>query len=101
MDGARSVQVIAWHQDQVVEPPSGAVVLATSAFCPLAMLDYGGRAMSMQPHPEFVAAYAAAGLRRDKMGLSPDQTAAALASLETPADDQRVGGWINRFLAMI
>ena len=36
----------------------------------------------------FVATYAA-GLRRDKMGLSPDRTAAALASLEAKADDQR------------
>jgi GMP synthase-like glutamine amidotransferase len=101
MDAAEEVKVIAWHQDQVVEPSPGAVVRAASTFCPYAMLDYGHGAMSMQPHPEFVADYAAEGLRRDRMGLSPDQTAAALASLEAPADGRRVSDWIGRFLATV
>ncbi len=41
------------HQDQVVELPEDADVLATSEFCENAILSYGDRALTLQPHPEF------------------------------------------------
>ena len=43
----------AWHQDQVVVPPPGARTIASTDFCEHAALAYKGRAMSVQPHPEF------------------------------------------------
>lgn len=49
--------VRAIHQDQVTEKPAGAVVLASSPFCPFAALAYGDpehpSAITLQPHPEF------------------------------------------------
>jgi GMP synthase-like glutamine amidotransferase len=47
--------VMAWHQDQVLEPPEGAVTLASSDFCKHAALLYPGKAFTVQPHPEFDA----------------------------------------------
>ena len=53
--GGTSLALNAWHQDQVVEKPEAARVLAETAFCKYAALAYGDHAFSMQPHPEFDA----------------------------------------------
>jgi GMP synthase-like glutamine amidotransferase len=49
----------ALHQDQVLTPPPGTTVLATSPRCEFAALAYGDLehpdAISLQPHPEFTA----------------------------------------------
>jgi GMP synthase-like glutamine amidotransferase len=46
-------RVLAWHQDQVIEPPPDARVVGSSPFCRYAALAYGDKAYSIQPHPEF------------------------------------------------
>ena len=43
----------AWHEDQVVALPEGAERIASSDFCENAALIYPGRALTIQPHPEF------------------------------------------------
>lgn len=50
--------LIAWHQDQVVALPADAEVIGRSDFCDYAMLAYGARALSIQPHPEFTTGFA-------------------------------------------
>ena len=47
--------IIAWHQDQVVERPADAQVVGSSDFCENAILLYGQKALTIQPHPEFTA----------------------------------------------
>ena len=46
-------RLMAWHQDQVVERPETATCVGSSDFCENAILKYGNRALSIQPHPEF------------------------------------------------
>ena len=48
------------HQDQVIEAPAGAVRVATSDFCPSAMLAYGSNGYSIQAHPEFTPEFSLA-----------------------------------------
>jgi GMP synthase-like glutamine amidotransferase len=99
MDGAASFALPASHQDQVVELPPGAQVLAASAFTPYAMLDFGAGAVSIQPHPEFEPAYAEALIEsRRGSRYAEEEADAAVASLDGANDRQRVGGWITRFL---
>ncbi|MFK8077015.1 MAG: type 1 glutamine amidotransferase [Granulosicoccus sp.] len=43
----------AMHQDQVVEVPKGATVIASASYCPVAALNYDFPARSVQFHPEF------------------------------------------------
>ncbi|MGB7286566.1 MAG: type 1 glutamine amidotransferase, partial [Salaquimonas sp.] len=45
--------ILAMHQDQVVEKPTDAAVIASTEFCKNAGLAYRGKAISFQPHPEF------------------------------------------------
>jgi GMP synthase-like glutamine amidotransferase len=97
MDGdAAGFAIPASHQDQVELLSPAARVIARSDFTPFAALDYGGRAISFQGHPEFSPAFAKAliGARRDRLA-DPD---AAIASLDAPNDRARVAGWIRRFL---
>lgn len=52
-DGLGPVALNAWHQDQVVQRPTGAQAIARNEFCENAALLYGDRALTIQPHPEF------------------------------------------------
>ena len=87
------------HQDQVIVPPPGAEVFLGSDFTPNAGLVYaGGRALSLQPHPEFDDDYslALAELRR---GKAPDAVVdAAVASLATASHSAEMAGWLGNFL---
>jgi GMP synthase (glutamine-hydrolysing) len=86
--------LIASHQDQVVEVPSGARVIARSAGCAVAGLAVGERVWTLQGHPEFLpelADHLYAG-RAELMGA--ERTAAARASLDRPTDRAVVAQWI-------
>jgi len=52
MESGEELLLNAWHQDQVTEKPADAKVIATSPHCKYAMLAYGDRALTIQPHPE-------------------------------------------------
>lgn len=52
-----AIALLASHQDQVLELPHGARLLARSAFCPVAAYAIEDHVLCIQPHPEFVPAY--------------------------------------------
>jgi GMP synthase-like glutamine amidotransferase len=98
MDDVPLVSAPASHQDQVVQPPPNAELIASSVFTPYAGFSWHDQqALSFQFHPEMSPAFARAlyDSRRDRIpGVD-----AAIASLDAPNDNARVGGWINRFLS--
>lgn len=107
MDPAlRELSLLACHQDQVVEPPPGAQVLASSPFCEYAMLAYGDPeapdAISIQPHPEFGADYT-----RDLIDLRAgvviphDRAGPARSSLGRPVDNQDFASWCVAYLRAV
>jgi GMP synthase-like glutamine amidotransferase len=97
MDGESEVAVPASHQDQVIVQPPHTEIVAASDFTPYAGLAWTDRpAISFQFHPEFSPAYAKA-LIEARYDAVPDPDA-AMASLDAPNDNQRVAGWIKRFL---
>ena len=97
MDAAEEIAVPVSHQDQVVVRPPNTKVLAHSAFAPFAALAWTDRpAISFQFHPEFSPDYAKA-LIEARYDVAPDPET-AIASLDAPNDNARVGEWISRFL---
>ena len=48
-----NANLLAFHQDQVVELPETAKVVGRTANCQYAAIQYGSHALSIQPHPEF------------------------------------------------
>jgi GMP synthase-like glutamine amidotransferase len=100
MDGAPAFALSASHQDQVVEPPPTARVIAGNDFCPFGTLAYDDApAISCQLHPEFVPAYSIALIEGRRGERIPDeQAAAAIESLKAPDDHARFASWMARFL---
>ncbi|HEY9218780.1 MAG TPA: type 1 glutamine amidotransferase [Phenylobacterium sp.] len=101
MDPVRHVRAPASHQDQVVQPPPGAEVIAASPFSPFGMLAYRDQpAISIQLHPEFEPDYAKALIETRRSRRIPEAAAVqAIASLDGTDDRGRLGEWIRRFLA--
>lgn len=102
-DAGDEIAIHAMHQDQVVEIPADATVLAASDHCPFAMLAYGDPehpdAISIQPHPEFDEPYAR-DLVDIRRGLSFDDATAddALTSYGAPTDAGAVARWAAAYL---
>lgn len=89
-DGA-PLTLNAWHQDQVVQRPAEARVLASSPFCENAVLAYGDHVWTVQPHPEFDDAFIDGLIRTRGKGVVPDaQLEAADSRLGVPTDRDRV-----------
>lgn len=92
------VALNAWHQDQVVERPAHAKVVATNAFCENAALVYGKTAFTVQPHPEFDADFVAGLAQYRGPGNVPDiQLAEVSENLPTPVDNSRLAKQIAMF----
>lgn len=86
------------HQDQVIEPPKGARVLAGSDFCPYAVLEYAeGPAISFQPHPEFAHDYAEALMRLRRGRIPESAVDAGLPTLKGHSDRGLIARWIVEF----
>jgi GMP synthase-like glutamine amidotransferase len=97
LDEAREIAIPASHQDQVVVQPPNTEIVAASDFTPFAALAWTDRpAISFQFHPEFSPGFAKALIEK-RYDVVPDPDA-AIASLDAPNDNARVGSWMRRFL---
>ena len=90
------------HQDQVVEKPTNADVLASSDFCKYAGLVYGDRIMTFQGHPEFTIEFEDALLAfRDGEGIPHEYAQQGLKSLtanNARTDSIEVSHWMANLL---
>lgn len=98
---AGRITLIASHQDQVVELPKGATLLARGADggCPVAGFTVGSRAWTLQAHPEFVPPLADHLLAGRIELIGAPRVATARATLARPLDRALVARWIARFFA--
>lgn len=108
IDGIGDVQVVAWHQDQVVELPAAdgllvadgppVAVVGSTPFCRYAALAYGDRAWSIQPHPEFSGDFMV-DLIEARGNILPREIAEkGAASRDRPTSSERVADHIKAFL---
>ncbi|MEO0589797.1 MAG: type 1 glutamine amidotransferase [Pseudomonadota bacterium] len=100
-DGSQTpVSLCAWHQDQIIEAPQGARVIARSPFCEIAGLQYSDKAITFQAHPEFSRAYVRdlIALRTPAM-LDQDLSRSALESLEGAAHPDAIRLELAAFLS--
>ena len=88
----------AWHQDQVVQKPHGAEVVARAPNCQYAALLYPGGAFTLQAHPEFDARDMDMLLTHRAPGVVPDPLIeAAKATLSVPTQNEHLGHEIGLF----
>ena len=85
------------HQDQVVELPDHAEVLASNDFCPIYMCQMG-ECLTIQGHPEFSKAYSKALIEMRRDQLDRERYEAGLHSLQLDKNEQIIAQWIIHFL---
>jgi GMP synthase-like glutamine amidotransferase len=90
----------AYHQDQVVELPRTATVIAESDFCPYAGLLYANsKTISFQGHPEFSSEYMEKLLQiRRGEKLAAELVDPALKNIHQPMNNTLIMQWIADFL---
>ena len=93
-----TLRLLASHQDQVIKPAPGAVVLAGSPFCPVAACQLGNHLLSFQGHPEFVPGYARGLLEQRRETLGEALFQRAVASLTEPTDSLSVARGMLAFI---
>lgn len=88
----------AWHQDQVVEAPEGATVIAESDFCTNAALIYDDRILTVQAHPEFSDSFIDGLIRTRGEGVVPAPLLEqAAARMDQPKASARLADMIADF----
>ncbi len=100
-DIGNNVPLYAWHQDQVTELPPEATVTGSTGFCRYAALQYGNKAYSIQPHPEFTREYTMELLEARRNVLPADTAASAEQSLgegdtQSLLIAQKIAGFFKR-----
>ncbi|MEM1130890.1 MAG: type 1 glutamine amidotransferase [Pseudomonadota bacterium] len=100
IDGLGEIPLNAWHQDQVLEVPEGAEVVASTEGCAIAALAYGESILTIQPHPEFSPEITAELIRiRGHEPTYPrDRVSAATDNLRHPVDSTPIAAWMGVFL---
>lgn len=99
--GGVELPLNAWHQDQVVEVPEGAMTIASNDFCEHAAIIYGDRAFTVQAHPEFgPEMIEGLAMTRAEMVNDPEQIETALDDLDKPLANEVIGDQIADFFRL-
>jgi GMP synthase (glutamine-hydrolysing) len=93
-----TMTINAWHQDQVIDAPEGAQVVAQGNHCANAALLYPGKAFTVQPHPEYGDDFIDGLIEFRGKGLVPDDLLQeARARMGHPLDNGRMADWFAEF----
>ena len=93
-----STPLMAFHQDQVVRVPEGAVNVGSSSFCENAALLYDSRILTIQPHPEFDKAFVNELLKARSAILPTDVLHEANQTLHEPLRRDGIANSLREFL---
>lgn len=94
----RTLSLLVSHQDQVLELPPGAELLAEHAFCPYDMFQIGDHILTFQGHPEFTRDYSRATMEHRRAIIGDTTFAEGTASLAAGIEPGVAAAWIHGFL---
>ena len=93
-----TLALLASHQDQVLQLPPGATLLASNSHCPIAAYAIGPQVLCVQAHPEFDERYSALLLGKRKAIFGEALYQERLSSLAQGHDGARFGAFMLRFI---
>jgi GMP synthase-like glutamine amidotransferase len=79
----KKLNLIFFHQDQVVKLPKEAELLASNSFCNIASFSIGDSVLTLQAHPEFNNDFSLRLLKARKSNIEPLTYVEAVNELET------------------
>lgn len=88
------------HQDQVIDLPAGARLLASSEHCKNFMVQFSETMLGLQGHPEFNRGYIEALLDWRKGLILGSVREDAINSLDRRGDNAKIMRWIANFLGI-
>ena len=97
MDSTADIILAASHQDQVMQLPNEARLMARAPYCPVGGMLIGERAWTLQVHPEFSPALADSLLATRLALFGEEAVNAARVTLKEPLQQNRIAGWMSRF----
>lgn len=95
----QSFSLLVSHQDQVVELPKGADLLAGNEFCPYGMYQIDHSILTFQGHPEFENDYCLALMNKRREILGEAVFEKGVTSLQNPHQGNMIAKWIVEFVA--
>jgi GMP synthase-like glutamine amidotransferase len=95
--GDEKLALNAWHQDQVTALPEGAQLIATHPFCKNAAMAIGKNVLSVQPHPEFSAAFLDGLMTHRGGAVPPELIEHAREALSEPTDEMKMADRMAAF----
>ncbi|KAA3614704.1 MAG: GMP synthase [Calditrichaeota bacterium] len=97
MNKNKTYRLIVSHQDQVIQLPEKAQVIAGNDHCPVGIFTVDNHVLAIQQHPEFTKEYHAASIKSRKKIIKPELIESALKSLDQETDSSIVAKWIENF----
>ena len=97
-EGRQDISLLASHQDQVLELPNGARLLASNDFCPVAAYAVDEHVFCVQAHPEFVESYSGYILNSRRKMLGEAIYNKGMDSLGDGHDGAHVGRMMVAFI---
>lgn len=95
----KKMSLLVSHQDQVLELPENAMLLASNSHCPIGGYALGEEVFCVQGHPEFKAEYSAFLLEKRRERLGETAYEAAIQSLQHDHDGLAVARMMVAFVA--
>lgn len=95
------IALLASHQDQVVQLPDKASLIATSDFCQYAAFQIEQHILCFQGHPEFSKDYLKSLMNKRKEILGEEIFNRASDSLKQKDDSNLIANWIIEFLSQV
>ncbi len=83
----RKLNLIFFHQDQVVKLPQNAKLIASNSFCNISSFSIGDSVLALQAHPEFNKDFSLKLLHARKSSIEPKIYLKSLNELETLEHD--------------
>lgn len=95
---SETLNIIVSHQDQIIDLPENALVIAKSDFCPYFMVQWNDHFLSIQGHPEWQKNYSKVLINDRRNRISKPVIEAGLASLSEKPDNLLFTRWVLDFV---
>ncbi|MGF1875672.1 type 1 glutamine amidotransferase [Photobacterium frigidiphilum] len=100
VEGKSTFSLAVSHQDQIADLPDDTEILASSNFCPHAMIQLGQHFLGIQGHPEFTSSYSRDLMIARRGDIPTYVIEAAKASLDQYIDQAEVTLWMLEFIKL-
>ena len=99
-DARKEYSLLMSHQDQVVELPANAILIASNVHCPNDSFQIANHILTFQGHPEFSEDYLKYSMNKRRDLIGEEKYNKAMDSFKRSHEGQFVAQWLVKFMKM-